>query len=140
MVPPMVKAARKATMNKAQPGRRHRLVRIYTAWHPVLVVLLEHVLPGGFYQCISEFQLSREPLRIDVVVVRRSRPGTPPAPRLLASVVRDLADHTLVHFKGPWLPCSRAEMSTVKQGEASTAYPFRGSRPRSPSTTARISC
>jgi hypothetical protein len=40
-------------------------------------------------------------LRIDVVVVRRSRAGTPPAPRLLASVVGDLADYTIVHFKGP---------------------------------------
>ena len=86
---------------KALHGRRQRRVRIYTAWHPVLVVLLEQVLPGGFYQCISEFQLSREPLRIDVVVVRRSCPGTPPAPRLLTSVVGDLAEHTLIHFKGP---------------------------------------
>ncbi len=100
-LPPMAKVARTATKRKALPERRHKLVRVYTAWHPVLVALLEHVLPGGFYQCISEFQLSREPLRIDVVVVRRSRPGTPPAPRLLASVVSDLADHTLVHFKGP---------------------------------------
>jgi hypothetical protein len=91
----------KATKEKALPGPRHKLVRVYTAWHPVLVVLLEHVLPGGFYQCLSEFQLSREPLRIDVVVVQRGRPGTPPAPRLLASVVGDLADHTLIHFKGP---------------------------------------
>jgi hypothetical protein len=99
-LPPMVKVARQAT-KKAELGRRHRFVRIYTAWHPVVVALLEHVLPGGFYQCISEFQLSREPLRIDVVVVRRSHPGTPPAPRLLASVVGDLADHTIVHFKGP---------------------------------------
>jgi hypothetical protein len=100
----MVRAARTATKktnDKAQPGRRQRRPRVYTAWHPVLVVLLEHVLPGGYYQCISEFQLSREPLRIDVVIVRRSRPGTPPAPQLLASVVADLADHTLVHFKGP---------------------------------------
>ncbi len=96
----MMTVARKAT-KKAQDVRRRKPVRIYTAWHPVLVVLLEHVLPGGFYQCLSEFQLSREPLRIDVVVVRRSRPGTPPAPRLLASVVGNLADHTLVHFKGP---------------------------------------
>ncbi len=88
----MAKVARKAT-KKAEPAQRHKLTRVYTAWHPVLVVLLEHVLPGGFYQCISEFQLSREPLRIDVVVVRRSRPGTPPAPHLLASVVADLADH-----------------------------------------------
>jgi len=97
----MAKVARKATKKTAQPGRKRKHVRVYTAWHPVLVALLEHVLPGGFYQCISEFQLSREPLRIDVVVVRRSRPGIPPAPHLLASVVADLADHTLVHFKGP---------------------------------------
>jgi hypothetical protein len=97
----MVKVAGKAPREKAPPRQRRKLVRIYTAWHPLLVVLLERVLPGGWYQCLSEFQLSREPLRIDVVVVRRSRPGTPPAPRLLASVVGDLADHTLVHFKGP---------------------------------------
>jgi hypothetical protein len=96
----MRKVAPKAT-KKAQPTRRRRFARIYTAWHPMLVALLEHVLPGGFYQCISEFPLSREPLRIDIVVVRRSRPGTPPAPHLLVSIVGDLADHTLVHFKGP---------------------------------------
>jgi hypothetical protein len=96
----MARDAREATKKKAPPGRR-KLVRIYTAWHPVLVALLEHVLPGGFYQCISEFQLSREPLRIDVVIVRRSGPGTPPAPHLLASIVGDLADHTIIHFKGP---------------------------------------
>jgi hypothetical protein len=95
----MVRVARKTTKRKGLRRRRPR--RIYTAWHPLLVALLEHVLPGGWYQCISEFQLSREPLRIDVVIVRRSHPGTPPAPRLLASVLGDLADHTLVHFKGP---------------------------------------
>ncbi len=97
----MVRVAREAQKKRAQPGRQRKLTRVYTAWHPVLVALLEHVLPGGFYQCLSEFQLSREPLRIDVVVVRRSRPGVPPAPHLLASVVANLADHTIVHFKGP---------------------------------------
>jgi len=94
--------AQKPTREKALSGQRPRKrVRIYTAWHPVLVVLLEHVLPGGWYQCLSELQLAREPLRIDVVIVRRSRPGAPPAPRLLTSVVGELAEHTLVHFKGP---------------------------------------
>ncbi|MBI5515709.1 MAG: hypothetical protein HY909_18145, partial [Deltaproteobacteria bacterium] len=78
-----------------------RTRRVYTAWHPLLVALLEHTLPEGYYQCLSEFQLSREPLRIDVVIVRRMRPGTPPAVRLLASVLDELAAHTLVHFKGP---------------------------------------
>ncbi len=94
----MVKAPPKATVLRR---RRPKPVRIYTAWHPVLVALLEHVLPGGFYQCLSEFQLAREPLRIDVVIVRRSRAGLPPAPHLLTSVVGELAEHTLVHFKGP---------------------------------------
>jgi len=59
------------------------------------------VLPEGWYQLLSEFQLAREPLRVDVVIVRRSRPGAPPVPYLLTSVVGDLAEHTLVHFKGP---------------------------------------
>src|SRR4051794_23203484 len=81
--------------------RRSRRVRIYTAWHPLIVVLLSRVLPEGWYQLLSELQLAREPLRVDVVIVRRSRPGAPPAPHLLTSVVSDLADHTLVHFKGP---------------------------------------
>jgi hypothetical protein len=82
-------------------GEAAKIARVYTAWHPLVVVALEHTLPPGWYQCLSEFQLSREPLRIDIVVVRRMREGTPPPPRLLASVLADLADHTLVHFKGP---------------------------------------
>jgi hypothetical protein len=85
----------------AEAGKKAKLTRVYTAWHPLVVVAIEHTLPAGWYQCLSEFQLSREPLRIDIVVVRRTREGTPPPPRLLASVLADLADHTLVHFKGP---------------------------------------
>jgi hypothetical protein len=102
-VPPVVAAQAmvKRQATTANVSRRHKLARVYTAWHPVLVVLLERVLPAGWYQCLSELQLAREPLRIDVVIVRRSRRGAPPPPRLLASVVGDLADHTLVHFKGP---------------------------------------
>src|SRR4051812_14773298 len=90
-----------ARKKKAPPGRRRRRVRIYTAWHPLIVVLLSRVLPEGWYQLLSELQLAREPLRVDVVIVRRSRPGAPPAPHLLTSVVGELAEHTLVHFKGP---------------------------------------
>jgi hypothetical protein len=67
----------------------------------LIVVLLERVLPEGWYQCLAELQLAREPLRIDVVIVRRHRAGDPPAPHLLTSVVGELAEHTLVHFKGP---------------------------------------
>src|SRR5215468_3911696 len=62
--------------------------------------------PGRFRRLLpdaasSEFQLAREPLRVDVVIVRRSRRGDPPAPHLLTSVVGELAEHTIVHFKGP---------------------------------------
>jgi hypothetical protein len=97
----MAKAARKATKGEARSPRQRWRGRVYTAWHPVLVALLEQVLPAGWYQCISEFQLAREPLRVDVVILRRRRRGAPPAPSLLTSVVGELAEHTLVHFKGP---------------------------------------
>lgn len=97
----MKRGAREVRGDRKGDGGGRRRSRVYTAWHPMLVVLLEHVLPAGFFQCIPEFQLSREPLRIDVVIVRRTRPGKPPPPHLLASVVAGLADHTLVHFKGP---------------------------------------
>src|SRR3954449_9595076 len=97
--PPGAPHAPVARKKKAPPGRRRR-VRIYTAWHPLIVVLLSRVLPEGWYQLLSEHQLAREPLRVDVVIVRRSRPWAPPSPHLLTSVVSDLADHTLVHFKG----------------------------------------
>src|SRR5262249_30854858 len=39
--------------------------------------VLSRVLPEGWYQLLSELQLAREPLRVDVVIVRRSRPGVP---------------------------------------------------------------
>ncbi|WP_437629897.1 hypothetical protein [Sorangium sp. So ce854] len=97
----MAKGNRMATTREVRSSQRQRRVRVYTAWHPVLVALLEHVLPEGWYQCISEFQLAREPLRVDIVILRRSRRGAPPRPRLLTSVVGELAEHTLVHFKGP---------------------------------------
>ncbi len=95
------KSAAKLNDEEILPVGRHKRARVYTAWHPVLVDLLERVLPVGWYQCISEFQLAREPLRIDIVVVRRSRRGRPPAPHLLTSILSKLAEHTLVHFKGP---------------------------------------
>ena len=41
------------------------------------------------------------PLRIDVVIVQKTREGMPPVPRLLKSILGDLAHDTLVHFKGP---------------------------------------
>ncbi|WP_434048554.1 MULTISPECIES: hypothetical protein [Sorangium] len=74
----MAKGNRMATTREVRSSQRQRRVRVYTAWHPVLVALLEHVLPEGWYQCISEFQLAREPLRVDIVILRRSRRGAPP--------------------------------------------------------------
>ncbi|WP_437950543.1 hypothetical protein WME98_06705 [Sorangium sp. So ce296] len=97
----MARGKRAATTRDGRAAQRQRRARVYTAWHPVLVALLEHVVPEGWYQCISEFQLAREPLRVDIVILRRRRRGAPPVPRLLTSVVGELAEHTLVHFKGP---------------------------------------
>ena len=52
-----------------------------TAWHPLLVLLIEQLLPRERWQTVPEFQLSREPLRIDVVLIRRT--GEPAAEGLL---------------------------------------------------------
>ena len=73
-----------------------------TAWHPLLVVLLEHLLPREWYRVLPEVQLTREPQRIDVVVVRlEKRTGDPPPPTHLRSVLDGLRAHNIVHFKGP---------------------------------------
>ncbi|WP_437297535.1 hypothetical protein [Sorangium sp. So ce426] len=46
----MAKGNRTATTREVRSSQRQRRVRVYTAWHPVLVALLEHVLPEGWYQ------------------------------------------------------------------------------------------
>lgn len=72
-----------------------------TAWHPLLVVLLEHLLPRAWYRLIPELQLTKEPQRVDTVIIRKRRVGAAPSPTHLVSVLDGLRDHTLVHFKGP---------------------------------------
>ena len=70
-----------------------------TAWHPMLVTLLEMYLPSG-WQIIPELLLSRLPQRVDIVIVELV--GTAPgAPHLLLSVFDFLRPHTLIEFKGP---------------------------------------
>src|SRR5208282_5243507 len=41
----------------------------FTAWHPMLVALLEFYLPGG-WKLLPELLLSRLPQRVDIVVLR----------------------------------------------------------------------
>jgi hypothetical protein len=70
-----------------------------TAWHPMLVALLEAFLPSG-WQLIPELLLSRLPQRVDIVILELvgSAPGV--AHKLL-SVFNFLRPHTLIEFKGP---------------------------------------
>jgi hypothetical protein len=70
-----------------------------TAWHPMLVALLEFYLPGG-WQLLAEFLLNRMPLRVDIVILRRI--GEQAArPRKLHSILDHLRPHTLIEHKGP---------------------------------------
>src|SRR6185436_3862510 len=76
-----------------------------TAWHVLFVAgLSEHGPPG--FEVLPEFVLSREPLRADVVVVRRRREG--PARDDEAETLRDFwpyVRHTaLIEFKSPGRP------------------------------------
>ena len=70
-----------------------------TAWHPLLVMLLELLLPRDHWKVLAEHPLTREPRRIDVVIVRQLD-ASAWRPRHLRSVLDDLRAHNLVHFKG----------------------------------------
>ena len=71
-----------------------------TAWHPVFVFLLEQLLPADRWRVVSEWQLTREPRRIDAVIIRRGERADPWDPPYLRSVLADLRAHNIVHFKG----------------------------------------
>jgi hypothetical protein len=70
-----------------------------TAWHPMLVALLEIYLPSG-WQIIPELLLSRLPQRVDMVILELmgSAPGVA---RKLLSIFDFLRPHTLIEHKGP---------------------------------------
>jgi hypothetical protein len=70
-----------------------------TAWHPMLVALLEIYLPSGWH-LIPEFLLSRLPQRVDIVILELV--GTSPgAAHKLHSIFDYLRPHTLIEHKGP---------------------------------------
>jgi hypothetical protein len=73
---------------------------IRTAWHPLLVTLLRRLLPVDGFDVQGEFSLTREPLRLDVVVLRKLRDARPLFP-LFPALLDDLTPHTLISFKGP---------------------------------------
>ncbi|MFO0608892.1 MAG: hypothetical protein U0324_37345 [Polyangiales bacterium] len=77
------------------------LTHLRTAWHPVLVILLELLLPGDLWRVAAEYVLTREPRRIDAVIVRRVADAASRwHPDYLRSVLDDLLPHNVVHFKG----------------------------------------
>jgi hypothetical protein len=80
-----------------------------TAWHPLFILLIEHLVSRDWYRVIPELQLTREPLRLDALVVRKEREGAAPPPTHLHSVLDDLRDHNVVHFKGPSDELERAD-------------------------------
>src|SRR5215212_6927075 len=71
----------------------------FTAWHPMLVTLLEAYLPSG-WQLIPELLLSRLPQRVDIVILELV--GTAPGvAHKLLSIFDFLRSHTLIEHKGP---------------------------------------
>jgi hypothetical protein len=70
-----------------------------TAWHPMLVALLELYLPSGWL-LVPELLLSRLPQRVDIVILELvgAERGTA---RRLHSIFDHLRPHTLIEHKGP---------------------------------------
>jgi hypothetical protein len=74
---------------------------LYTAWHPLLIILLRHVLPARWYEVLSEVQLTQESQRADAIIVRRlDIPEVCPPLKHLLSVLEDLREYNLIHYKG----------------------------------------
>ncbi len=92
----MVDDAPPPTLVPAQPESTH----LRTAWHPLLILLLEHLLPPELWRVEAEYPLTREPRRIDAVVVRRVADTRGWHPEYLHSVLDELREHNIVHFKG----------------------------------------
>ena len=87
-------------------------LHLRTAWHPLLILLLERLLPGDLWDVLPEYVLTREPRRIDAVIVRRAaEPHWHPSH--LRSVLDDLHDHNLLHFKGATDELERADALQV---------------------------
>jgi hypothetical protein len=77
------------------------VTHLRTAWHPLLILLLELLLPGELWRVIAEYTLTREPRRIDAVIVRRIADAAARwQAEYLRSVLDDLREHNIVHFKG----------------------------------------
>jgi hypothetical protein len=74
---------------------------LYTAWHPLFVWLIQHVLTAEWWDVLPEAQLTLEPQRADAIIIRRKDvAGTPEEPEYLRSVLSALRPHNVIHFKG----------------------------------------
>jgi len=92
---------------------------LYTAWHPLFVWLLRHVLAAEWWDVLPEVQLTLEPQRADAIIIRRREGrGRPGEPDYLRSVLSELRPHNVVHFKGA---TDELEVSDVFQVIAYTA-------------------
>jgi len=86
------------------------LTHLRTAWHPLLVLLLEFLLPADLWRVVAEYVLTQEPRRIDAVIVRRvADAGDRWHPDYLRSVLDGLRAHNVVHFKGATDALDRAD-------------------------------
>ncbi|MFO0631082.1 MAG: hypothetical protein U0325_36395 [Polyangiales bacterium] len=107
-------------------------LHLRTAWHPLLILLLEQLLPSDLWEVLAEYALTQEPRRIDAVVVRRVA-ATAWRASHLRSVFDDLRDHNLLHFKGATDALERADAMQV----LSYAYQYMALRDlRSPAVLA----
>ena len=84
-----------------------------TAWHVLFVASLsEHGAPG--FQVLAEAPLSSEPLRADVIVIRRPEgPRDDAAARTLRSFWPQVSHTALIEFKSPSRPLRPGELAKL---------------------------
>jgi hypothetical protein len=121
-------------MRKDSAGERDDA---HTSWHPAFVeaIKLELDQYGDILEYTSEYQLTKEPLRIDVVIVKKRK--NVPIKKNIAAMFRG---HNLIEYKSPSDYISLEDFYKVyayaclyvtvepKAGEAGLTITFVGSR------------
>lgn len=84
-----------------EPTESERPGKVRTWWHPLLVRLLRYSL-GSAFQVHEEISVGEQPLRVDVLLLRKADGAlSDQARRLFPELVDLLSDYTYIEFKGP---------------------------------------
>jgi hypothetical protein len=103
-----------SNLDQSDSGDRPDLLgKTRTWWHPLLARLLDHVLATAYTVC-EEVLVGKQPLRVDILLIRREAGQLSEAShRDLAVLLPLLNRFTLIQFKGPTDALERGDLAQL---------------------------